>query len=371
MNYPMTHIHIADIHFGSIDPAKEYQILKEQFIDPISRIGFQILSIDGDLFDKKFSANSDAVYYAIKFVNDCLAMVLIRNALMIMISGTESHEAGQLSLFKDLERMYPNNVKIIEDIQFIYAYGYKILCIPEVYNKPASYYENMLKDTYDMCFMHGTLIGGVYGANKEKLQSNREAVFSIDSFSSCKGPIISGHVHKAMCLNSYMYYVSNPVRYRFGEEEEKGYAICISDRINGHYYQFMPITSFIYRTIPLESLSTNDPDQIVKALNQMQAEGVDFIRLDMSNVHSGYSKPIIPVLESKYAQDPRVSLIKPKEDKELPINTTEDIMRKYSDMDFLLDPKLDELTKFIMYVNHNKGSNFLTIDRLKEILESK
>ena len=61
-------IHIADIHFGCVDPATEYNILKEQFLDPISKLDFDILSIDGDIFDRKFMANSDAVYYAIEFV---------------------------------------------------------------------------------------------------------------------------------------------------------------------------------------------------------------------------------------------------------------------------------------------------------------
>lgn len=369
MRNPIIHVHLADVHFGAIDPEEQMRILQEQFLSQISMIPYNILAIDGDLFDKKFSANSDAVAYAIRFINECLSLTLVKNAIMIMISGTESHEAGQLSLFKDLSRLYPNNVYIVEDIQFIYAYGYKILCIPEVYNKPASYYEDKLKEYYDMCFMHGTLVGGVYGANKEKLQSNREPVFSIDSFSSCRGPIISGHVHKAMCLNSYMYYVSNPIRYRFGEEEEKGFSICVSNDY-GHYYQFMPITSFRYQTITLDSLGTNDPDMIVKALDNMKANGINYIRLDMSG-SKVYSKPIISMLETQFAQDPRVSLIKPKEEKELPLNTTEDILQKYSDMEFLLDPKLDELTKFIMYVNHNKGSDFLTVDKLKEILDGK
>ena len=366
MKDTIIHIHLADVHYGSIDPSVQYDILREQFLAPISMIPFNILAIDGDLFDKKFSANSDAVYYAIRFINECLSLTIMKNAIMVMISGTESHEAGQLSLFKDLSRQYPNNVFIVEDIQFIYAFGYKILCIPEVYNKPASYYEDKLKESYDMCFMHGTIVGGVYGANKEKLQSNREPIFSIDSFSSCRGPIISGHVHKAMCLNSYMYYISNPIRYKFGEEDDKGYSICISNDY-GHYYQFMPITSFRYQTISLESLGTNDPNMIVKALDQMKSNGIDYIRLDMSGMNV-YSKPIVQMLESQYAQDPRVSLIKPKEDKELPVNTTDEILNKYSDMEFLLDPKLDEYTKFVMYINHNKGSNFLTVDDLKKII---
>ena len=54
-------VHIADLHFGSIDPLKEFAILKEQFLDRIALVNFDILSIDGDIFDKKLMANSQAI----------------------------------------------------------------------------------------------------------------------------------------------------------------------------------------------------------------------------------------------------------------------------------------------------------------------
>ena len=365
----MIHIHIADIHFGSIDPLTEFNILYEQFITRIKNIPFSILSIDGDLFDRKFSASNDAVSYAIKFVNLCLSMCLERNASLIMISGTNSHEADQLSLFKDLVRIYPLNVFIVEHVQFLYLYGYKILCIPEMYGQPSGYYESYLRESYDMVFMHGTLVGGVYGANKEKLSSNREPVFSIDSFSSCKGPIISGHVHKAMCLNSYMYYVSNPVRYRFGEEEEKGFGICISNINGGHLYEFIPITSFRYVTVTLESLKSNDPEVVIKELDRLHAEGIDYIRLDMRNVDETFSNPLVGILDQKYGHDNTVSLMKPQINRgQVQVNTTDAINAKYEGMDFLLDPKLSELEKLVLYINHYEGSDFISVDSLKEVL---
>ena len=370
LQQPIVHVHIADVHFGCVDPRKEFDILLEQFINPISRINFNILAIDGDLFDKKFSASSSAVYYAIQFVNLCLDLCLKRNAALIMISGTKSHEAEQLSLFKDLTRIYPNNVFVIESIQFLHLFGYKILCIPEEYGMDPYYYESFLSQSYDMVFMHGTLVGGVYGANSEKLNSPREPVFSLVSFSSCRGPIISGHVHKAMCLNSYMYYVSNPIRYRFGEEEEKGYGICISSPM-GHRYQFMPITSFRYETISFESLRTNDPDMIVKKLNELQEQGIDHIRLDMRNTNEEFASPVIAMLNDKFAHNPSISLMKPSVNRdEVQINTTESIAAKYEGMDFLLDPKLSELDRFVMYINHYQGSDFINIETLKKLLET-
>ena len=148
----------------------------------------------------------------------------MRGATLVLISGTESHDAGQLSLFYNMRDLFSNlDIRIIEKTQFIETHGLKILCIPEEYGKGTAYYEMFLKQTYDAVFMHGTLVGGIPGATKEDLNAKREPVFSIDSFSGCKGPIISGHVHTAMCLQQHMYYLSSPIRYRFGEEAEKGY----------------------------------------------------------------------------------------------------------------------------------------------------
>ena len=193
----VTEVHIADIHFGAIDPIKQYNILQEQFLNKISLIDFDILSIDGDIFDKKFMANSDAVYYAIEFVRNCVELCKLRNATLIIISGTESHDAGQLKLFYGYTEDESVDVRIIEKLSFTTAQGLKILCVPEEYGKGEEYYRDKLNDIYDTAFVHGTVVGSVYGASKEDLGSNKYPVFSIDSFGGCRGPIMCGHVHKA------------------------------------------------------------------------------------------------------------------------------------------------------------------------------
>ena len=62
--------HIADIHFGALDPSVQYKILQEQFISKIRDLPLDIISINGDLFDKKFMANSDVITYATGFIAD-------------------------------------------------------------------------------------------------------------------------------------------------------------------------------------------------------------------------------------------------------------------------------------------------------------
>lgn len=363
----VTEIHIGDIHFGcGIDPAKHYAILVEQFISKITLIDFDILSIDGDIFDRKLMANSDAVMYAMEFVRLCTEECIRKNATLIIISGTESHDAGQLKLFygyKDDERL---DIRIVEHMQFEYAQGLKILCIPEEYGKGEEYYHKYLDDVYDTVFMHGTVVGSVYGANKEDLNSQKYPVFSIDSFGGCRGPIICGHVHKAMCLNGYIYYCSNPIRYRFGEEEEKGFCIVLHDRMSGyHNLNLIPITSFRYDTIDIKSLQYNEPNSVIQYLDGLLQNGIDNIRIDFSDLNE---PTIQKIVEQYYSTNPSVVIKRFVEKNSPGINTTEEIQNKYSDLDFLLDPTLDSYNKFVQFINHNEGKQYITVERLKAVL---
>ena len=370
-NY-LTMIHIADIHFGSVDPIAVHNILETQFLQPISRLTFDILAIDGDLFDRRFSANHPAISAAIDFVGKCAMMCKIRNATLVLLSGTESHDAGQLSLFYNLQSTTGCDVKIIEQTQFIETYGMKILCIPEEYGKGSEYYRQFLNQVYDLCFMHGTLVGGIPGATEENLDSKREPIFSIHSFDGCKGPIIAGHVHTAMCLQKDMYYLSSPIRWRFGEEQDKGFAIVLLDRNTYRYsYNFIPIQSFRYDTISIEDLTSNDPNEIINQLNMMIANGIDHVRLNCKGLKD-YQVAVL----SKYVREHSNSNIKlfntsigMSSNGEIISNEpSQEEVNKLNDLKFLMDDRIDSITKFVMYLNYNKGDSYMTIERLKKLL---
>ena len=362
----VTEVHIADIHFGSIDPAKQYSILSDQFLKPISTIDFDILSIDGDIFDKKFMANSLAIMYAMEFVRQCVELCVIKRATLIIISGTESHDAGQLKLFYGYKEDTRLDIRIVESIKIERVQGLDILCIPEEYGKGEEYYRHIISSHCDTVFMHGTVVGSVYGANKENLDSNKYPIFSLESFSGCTGPIICGHVHKAMCLNGYIYYCSNPIRYRFGEEEEKGFIIMLHDKATSrHCMNFIPIESFRYDTIDITQLEYGDPNIVIQYLDNLLANGIDNIRIDFSSLNNPATQKII---EQYYSNNPNV-VIKRYVEKDTPkVNTTDEIASKYSDLDFLLDPTIDSYTKFVNFINHNMGSQYITVDRLRAVL---
>jgi len=169
-----------------------------------------------------------------------------------------------------------------------------------------------------------------------------------------------------MCLNGYIYYCSNPIRYKFGEEEDKGFCIVLHDRVNGyHNLQFMPIESFRYDTIDIRTLEYSDPNSVIQHLDNLLINGIDNIRIDFSELNEPACQKII---EQYYSTNPAVSIKRFVEKNSPSVNTTEEIENKYSDLDFLLDPTLDEYSKFVQFINHNMGNQYITVERLKSVL---
>ena len=365
-----TEIHISDLHFGcAIEPQVEYQILVEQFLAPIQTVPFDIMSINGDFFDHKVMANSDVAMYACMFAKNCVDMCREKGATLLIIMGTESHDAGQLKLFYHYMNDPTVDVRIIESTKFEIIKGKKVLCLPEEYNKGADYYGQLLYNSgwYDSVYMHGTIKGSVFGANKINLDGDR-AVFDLENFCYCRGPIISGHVHTPMCLRSHMYYTGSPLRYKFGEEEAKGFTVLIHNIDTAqYYYHFQEIESFRYDTINLDSMCNMDPKEVVSYVKQLQSQGIHNIRLEFT-----VDSVVVDVLKNFYRTNPTVKI---KDDREnrlsggssnKVITDTAGDEEKFS---FLLDPDINEYDKLTRYINMNKGFTYITTEELIEILE--
>lgn len=126
-------VHIADIHFGAFNPAEQYKILKEQFIEKLDHFLFDILVINGDLFDRKTMANSDVVMYATLFIDELVKICKDYRATLVLINGTKSHESGQLKLFYHYLNDPLLDIRIVEETGFEFIKGGKFLCIPEEY----------------------------------------------------------------------------------------------------------------------------------------------------------------------------------------------------------------------------------------------
>ena len=163
-----------------------------------------------------------------------------------------------------------------------------------------------------------------------------------------------------------MYYVSNPIRYKFGEEEEKGYGILVTNSY-GHCYKFIPITSFRYDTIAIRDLGLTDPDAIINHINNLQTNGIDHIRL----VCTGLDPIVTNAVSQYYNRSDGIKVEKEKASKSTDspaVDTTQEILDKYKDLGFLLDPNINEYEKLSRFINYNLGGEFITVDELRAIL---
>ena len=117
--------HIADLHFTvkNIPPKVHYEILKEQFINKLIDLPLDLISVDGDIFDRKFMSNTDSVMYASMFIGDLVQLCKTKKITLFLIKGTDGHEADQLKLFYHYLKDPDIDIRIIETIRFEYAKG--------------------------------------------------------------------------------------------------------------------------------------------------------------------------------------------------------------------------------------------------------
>ena len=359
-------IHIADIHFGVIDPKLQYNILKEQYIDRISILdNIDLICIDGDLFEHKYMANSDVVYYASEFIRQLVELCKVKNITLILLHGTYSHDANQLKLFYHYIQDPSIDIRIVETIKFEIVKGIRVLCIPELYNIDESIYQQYLyySGIYELCIIHGTLKGSVYGDN-----SGQSRLFTIEDFKNCSGPIIGGHIHTGGCFNGHFYYCGSALRYKYGEEEPKGFLIVLQDLETRKYVVHKEIIeSFRYDTIYLDDIISNNPKDIIKYITDLKNNnGIDNLRIifnkevpsDTMLLLNNYFKSISDI-KLQYECDMKSKILE-KNMKE---------MNDLGDLSFVLDKSLSEYEILSRYINHNKGYEYITTETLVNLLE--
>ena len=361
----LVEIHTADIHFGAMDPKVQYEILMEEMIKKLELIHFDAFFINGDLFHHKYMSNSDVIMYALLFVDEVVKLCIRNNATLVLLHGTYSHDADQLKLFY----RYINSgvdIRIIEYMQFQNIKGTTVLCIPEEYGKGREYYEQALYYTqeYDMVAMHGNIKGAIYGMNEANLDTVKSPIFDINSFARCNGPILCGHVHVQGCYQNHIYYSGSPLRWKFGEEQEKGFLICLYDKFTHQYsVNFQPVKSFSYVTINLDNMVNVDPKEIINHIINLKMNGIDFLKIKFGNATTSTD-----AVKQYFSTRPDIKIDVQDSGFIQTIKENQKTNSKFSQYDYLLDPNLNEYEKLTRYINQNKGEEYITTDELIKIL---
>ena len=362
--------HISDIHFGVMDAQLEYNILKEQYIDRIKDLPLDIISIDGDLFNKLDMSNTDSCLYASLLVADIVSICKNNRRMgiptvFIILAGTKNHDAGQLRLFYHYLNDPDLDIRIVEQIQFEYVNGMKILCIPELYGIAENIYQQFLygMGPYDMCFMHGTVQGAVYGDN-----AGESRLFRPEDFGLCMGPVIAGHVHPGGCFNSFMYYNGSPIRWSFGEEGPKGFQIVLYDMDTRKYYIYLEqIASFRYDTITIDELLCTDPKKVIEYIDNLKAkENIDYIRLKCKLTPD--LEPNMKIIQEYYRTNKTVKFkidkVMTDEEKSIAEKNT-DLYNKYS---YVFDKSMSAYDILAKYIMDNEDGIFITGEDIKKLV---
>lgn len=359
--------HISDIHFPVMDPRKQYDILCDQFIYKLQLLNqLNLVCINGDLFDHKVMTSSDATYYASLFIAKLVELCKDKNATLIILQGTISHDNNQIKMYYHYMERMDVDVRIVTNIQFETVKYARILCIPEFNNLAEEIYDRYLNKSgfYDMCIMHGNFKGAVY----EDSPSNSR-IFTIDDFINCRGPIISGHIHKPGCHSGHFYYCGSPYRWRFDDDHDKGFILMVMDTVSRNYQiENIPIISDSYKTIHLEGLINDAKDTIDYIEKYKKDNLIDNLRIKFAKDIDMTSKMIL----NNYFRDRNdIVLIYYSNEKELQETAEHKIMEQSKEYWFLLDNSMTDMQKFIMWVNsHAKDDNYITEDELTTIMNS-
>lgn len=355
--------HIADLHFAAFNPKEQYEILKSQFIEVIKDIPLDLISVNGDIFDHKLMGNSDSIYYASLFIDELVSLSRIKQCTLILLHGTYSHDADQLKLFYHYMNDDTVDVRVITTIQFEQIKNMRLLCIPELYGIPEETYQYYLHHSgwYDEAIIHGTFKGSVYNDN---VKNGR--LFVPYDFNMCTGFMVGGHVHKPGCFSGYFYYCGCPYRWKFGEEEDKGFLICTHDlEKNTHFVHFQKIISHTYITIDFDQLFSEDAQKMIQYIDDLKkSKGIDYLKVRFNIPINGAERSII----NNYYRNSHTTFVeflsiveeqKLKEEGEV-INDTE--------YGFMFDDRLSPEEKFVQYVNLKEGCQMISVEKLKQIL---
>ena len=366
----MISINISDLHFGAFDPKRQYNILKEQCFEKVAKLNrFDFFCIQGDIFERKYLANNDAVMYASLFIQDVANLCLQKDAMLIIISGTSRHDSDQIKLFYHLMISNPN-VRILETIGFVEHHGYKVLCIPELYGIPVDVYNKYLFESgiYHMAIFHGFTKGAVYGCDEARLDSDKFPIFDLKYFYNCMGPILGGHVHTSTCIQQHIYYTGCPYRWEFGQEEAKGFMVTLLDTNSYKYYvHFNPINSDNYNTYNLDHMLNEPVEDIANFIKQLQIDSNDHVKIRFNQ-----ESPKIAILKDYFRYTTKIII--DANDVQFARDTTEvqDMSNKfYEDYAYLgRNSSLNDYEKLVMYINQQEGSQFITVPQFMDVINS-
>lgn len=235
---------IADIHFGVMEPEKQYENLELPLIFLEMYKNIDLVVVLGDYFDAILSMNSSAAIYAVSWFSKLLKTAKDNGVKKVrFIRGTKEHDNLQLEAFREMEdeegffKLFNENTyeETLPELRAIYCPDENINA--KEYNQ--IYSENMLKFP-NIGFFHGSfdvVLPDIVVQLSEETSMNN-IIYDYNRWSKIvSGPMISGHWHDGNEIGS-LIYVGSFDRWAFNEMSDKGFGfIQMNTETNEYFYK--------------------------------------------------------------------------------------------------------------------------------------
>jgi hypothetical protein len=305
-------VHSGDIHLGvRLITAEEFKYqLYEKYIKPMSEMMFlDFITINGDVSDCPLPFNSKLAEVYLWYFDSIIKIAKEKNASVIVIKGTTSHECDHLNNVKFYKSDKNLDIHFIEEPTEIEVKGLKIYCLPDIYIKDPEEEKKIYHypDGYfDYILGHGSITETQFVRQETENSISKNIIYNTkELLRISKGPILFGHIHQNLRYRGRIYYINSFTRFSHSEEEPKGYMVTayetdtskyIAERIeNTLAFKF---NTFFMKHIELENTEVND---IVKKIDKfIEKSSVDRLCLDIQYINTSINVAKIQILRNYY-----------------------------------------------------------------------
>ena len=356
---------LADVHVGAISSNQLYEELKTEFLDFIKKRYLDIIFIAGDFYNSVISLNSQSSIMAFKFMNELMDICEANGIKYVrVIEGTLSHDNFQIRNFSMYEELSTVDFRTIETVTVEEICGLKILYIPEEYRENlVSYYApyfNVPKKHYDLIVGHGMFKETSFIKDDSENDVSKAPILDSKLICSiCKGPIFFGHIHTSMIIRKHIYYIGSFSRWVYGQEEDKGFYLCVYDTDTKMYAVEFIVNKMArkFDTIKVDlDKYTKSMDELVKFAKQIRRDNLR-IQIIIDGDERDYSYDI-SFLKEYYSGKTGYKLdIIDKREKLAQMRTEEKVQKILTDYNFLFDNSLPIDTKIRKFIKRKNGKD--------------
>jgi len=373
-------VSIADIHLGvkSITAEEFKYQLYERFIKPIDEMMIlDLITINGDISHLSLSFNSKMTEVYLWFFDSIVSIAKKKNASIIVIKGTLSHDYDQI----DNVKFYKSDTDIFfaDEPAIIETKGLKIYCLPDIYIKDRKEEKALYKypnNNFDLILGHGSVTETQFIKQDSEYAISKNIIYnSKELMRICKGPILFGHLHIYMNIKDKIFYTGSFLRFIHGEELDKGFLVTAYIPETGKFITERVLNDLAFNfntyTINHNRFDKLDVDEIIQKVNSfIDKYKVNKLYLDISYINTDVNISKIYILRNYCAKNKIINKIRLKvlSKKEAELNDSHERELNQKEK-YLMDKSIrfeEKLQKFI----EKKYKIKLPIDKIETVLMS-